>query len=334
MAVVKLRKKPIEVEAVRFTGDNHEECRAFAGDCYVEKDGKPAIRTLEGDMNINPNSMIVKGVHGEFYPVHGHVLDETYEEFEDGENQAPGKPGPTDVDQPAQSGDLPEDVSDGTDNFDEAVVSTESVWTAEQREAAPESAWAIPEMKKLRIDNANHARLAWSMVNRVKGASDKQKVEARKRILRAAKKFDIDTKDWGHSQESLEAYADLRPDRTFRMDGLPYLFNMLSEESGELVQASCKAIRFGINSIDPRNGLSARDKIREEYFDVVAVMQLIDEELASRGYDTVIAGVNPRYGQARFLKRETSLHDEYARGNFTLPGENQTMPIPADLSNL
>ena len=74
------RKKPVEVEVVRWDGSNIDEIEEFVGDSatfeYHDsawKVGKgPAIaeltiHTLEGDHHDSIGDYIIKGVHGEFY---------------------------------------------------------------------------------------------------------------------------------------------------------------------------------------------------------------------------------------------------------------------------
>lgn len=91
---MKYRKKPVEIEAIQWTGSNEEELAAWAGDCatftnYTYKkafmDYTPGndrliiINTLEGKMIGHIGDWIIKGVHGEFYPCHKEIFDETYE---------------------------------------------------------------------------------------------------------------------------------------------------------------------------------------------------------------------------------------------------------------
>jgi len=98
---MKYRKKPIEVEAVQYTGDNLEEVKAFALDkiysfVYYETkfdaDGCGfksipmeilAIHTLEGDMKVCVGDHIIKGVNGEFYPCKPDIFEKTYEKVEE-----------------------------------------------------------------------------------------------------------------------------------------------------------------------------------------------------------------------------------------------------------
>lgn len=97
--MTRYRKRPIEIEAVRFTGDNKCEIAKFMGisiaelqmsvDTVLRTDGDYRenthihIHTLEGTMTANCGDYIVKGVKGEFYPVKPHIFSETYEEIEE-----------------------------------------------------------------------------------------------------------------------------------------------------------------------------------------------------------------------------------------------------------
>lgn len=90
----KFRKKPVVVEAVRWTGSNLEEIRNFVGSDLIEDymelfDIKRtlkemlvdiAIDTLEGTMRVDYGDYIIKGVKGEFYPCKPDIFEQTYEE--------------------------------------------------------------------------------------------------------------------------------------------------------------------------------------------------------------------------------------------------------------
>lgn len=97
--MAKYRKKPVVVEAVRWTGSNLEEIRNFVGSDLIEEcvelfDIKRtlkemlvdiAIDTLEGTMRVDYGDYIIKGVQGEFYPCKPDIFEQTYEEvIEDG----------------------------------------------------------------------------------------------------------------------------------------------------------------------------------------------------------------------------------------------------------
>ena len=95
--MMKYRKKPVEVEAIQWTG-NTSEVKKFCGiKCsYSVNDsawqvgkGVPQeeliIHTLEGDMKASRNDYIIKGVNGEFYPCKPDIFLKTYEMVEESE---------------------------------------------------------------------------------------------------------------------------------------------------------------------------------------------------------------------------------------------------------
>ena len=83
---MKVRKKPVEVETVRWTGDNLDEVKEFAGeDVGIDEDFNNylVIHTLEGSMSAEEGDYIVKGVEEEFYPVKSEVFNKIYEIIEE-----------------------------------------------------------------------------------------------------------------------------------------------------------------------------------------------------------------------------------------------------------
>ena len=95
----KYRKKPVVVEAVRWTGSNLEEIRNFVGSDLIEDYMEHfdieralkemlvdiAIDTLEGTMRVDYGDYIIKGVNNELYPCKPDIFLATYEEvMEDG----------------------------------------------------------------------------------------------------------------------------------------------------------------------------------------------------------------------------------------------------------
>ena len=88
------RKKPVIIEAIRWTGKNDKEVEDFIGDSfegygnnlvgyYLEGEQYRSkilyIKTLEGTMSANVDDYIIKGVQGEFYPCKPNIFNETYE---------------------------------------------------------------------------------------------------------------------------------------------------------------------------------------------------------------------------------------------------------------
>ena len=99
--MAKYKKKPIVVEAIRWTGSNLEEIRNFVGSDLIEEcvelfDIKRtlkkmlvdiAIETPEGTMRVDYGDYIIKGVQGELYPCKPDIFLKTYEEVDNAETQ-------------------------------------------------------------------------------------------------------------------------------------------------------------------------------------------------------------------------------------------------------
>lgn len=88
------RAKPVQIEAMQYTPGSETAIEKWSNrEVAVQKvlnrspEG-PAIvyalsvKTLEGDMVANPGDYIVKGTHGEFYPVKPKIFESKYEEVE------------------------------------------------------------------------------------------------------------------------------------------------------------------------------------------------------------------------------------------------------------
>ena len=78
-------KKPIEVEAVQWTGNNRPEIWDFCSLCYFNTDMesgelKLIIQTLEGNMGASIGDFIIKGIKGEFYACKEDIFKLTYDE--------------------------------------------------------------------------------------------------------------------------------------------------------------------------------------------------------------------------------------------------------------
>lgn len=82
---MRYRKKPVEVEAVRWDGNNVEKVRAFFGGrgrFFVDRASNVRIDTLEGRMTASPGDWVIRGVKGEFYPCKPDIFEATYEPVE------------------------------------------------------------------------------------------------------------------------------------------------------------------------------------------------------------------------------------------------------------
>ena len=79
---MKYRKKPVEIEAVCWSGFNYEEVCEL-GDKKVQRSGNNLlIYTLEGTMIASLGDYIIKGVSGELYPCKPDIFKLTYEKVE------------------------------------------------------------------------------------------------------------------------------------------------------------------------------------------------------------------------------------------------------------
>lgn len=74
----RFRKRPVEIEAVRFTG-NFDEVERFVGGDAEFRNGELVVATLEGPLRASPGDWIIKGVEGEFYPCKPDIFAKTYE---------------------------------------------------------------------------------------------------------------------------------------------------------------------------------------------------------------------------------------------------------------
>ena len=80
-------KKPVEIEAVQWDGDNWVEVREFTGD-RAERRSDPRIgtlhiQTLEGVMEARRGDWIIRGVQGEYYPCKPDIFEATYDKVID-----------------------------------------------------------------------------------------------------------------------------------------------------------------------------------------------------------------------------------------------------------
>lgn len=78
-------KKPVEVHAIQYTGENLEEIWEVFGSSNVvgpAREGQPFIYTLEGRMHFNPTDWIIKGTMGELYPVKDRIFRNIYDRKE------------------------------------------------------------------------------------------------------------------------------------------------------------------------------------------------------------------------------------------------------------
>jgi hypothetical protein len=82
---MKFRKKPVEIEAMQYTGSNRDDVLAFTGltdargAAIFWHEGTIVVRTLEGDMTASPGDWIIRGVAGEVYPCKPDIFDRSYD---------------------------------------------------------------------------------------------------------------------------------------------------------------------------------------------------------------------------------------------------------------
>ena len=78
---MKYRKKPAEVEAIRYTGHNKIEVREFTAGQALESDvtSDLRLRNPEGDFIVRQGDYIICDVSGAFYPCHPELFEETHE---------------------------------------------------------------------------------------------------------------------------------------------------------------------------------------------------------------------------------------------------------------
>lgn len=79
---MRFRKKPVEVDAVQWRGDNYDEVRLFAKNKVQRVNHLLVIDTLEGQMQAQPGDWIIRGVQGEYYPIKPSIFESTYEPVE------------------------------------------------------------------------------------------------------------------------------------------------------------------------------------------------------------------------------------------------------------
>jgi hypothetical protein len=94
--VRRFRKRPVEIEAIQWTGANLTEVRAFCGGSKfgpcdpAEPQSHDATITAhvfdvlhESWVGVKTGQWVIRGVAGEFYPIDEAVLAETYEPVAD-----------------------------------------------------------------------------------------------------------------------------------------------------------------------------------------------------------------------------------------------------------
>lgn len=91
MSTHKYRKRPVEIDAIRFTRSNFDDIKSFTGGkakgLFIERcpNGKCTcvIETLEGDLVATEGDFIIRGIKGGFYACKPDVFFQSYELVED-----------------------------------------------------------------------------------------------------------------------------------------------------------------------------------------------------------------------------------------------------------
>ena len=87
----KYRKKPVEIDAILFNGENQVEVivgfmgRTMSGTVHGEDGSFIIIPTLEGNMRAKKGDYVIKepfDKEGEFYPCKPDIFNQTYEKAE------------------------------------------------------------------------------------------------------------------------------------------------------------------------------------------------------------------------------------------------------------
>ncbi len=81
--MAKYRKKPVVIEAVKYTGKNATKIVRFMGCGEDATAFDETIKTLEGEMHISPGDWVIKGIKGEYYPCKPDIFEATYEKVEE-----------------------------------------------------------------------------------------------------------------------------------------------------------------------------------------------------------------------------------------------------------
>ena len=78
-APVRVRKRPVVVEAFHYDGTNAAAIAAWAGAAGRYRRGELIITTFEGDHVAEPGDYVMRGTRGEFYPIKPQVFADVYE---------------------------------------------------------------------------------------------------------------------------------------------------------------------------------------------------------------------------------------------------------------
>lgn len=91
---VKFKKKPVVIDAMKWTGENFEEVKKFAGKNVKLDDGELIVITLEDGKKskakhaASNGDYVIKGVQGEFYFCKPDIFKDTYERVDDEQEES------------------------------------------------------------------------------------------------------------------------------------------------------------------------------------------------------------------------------------------------------
>ena len=82
---MKYKKKPIVIEAVKWTGSNFHRIKDLTkwDNINLSVENDLFIRTLEGHMKADIGDYVIKGIQGEVYPCKPDIFEASYEKVED-----------------------------------------------------------------------------------------------------------------------------------------------------------------------------------------------------------------------------------------------------------
>jgi hypothetical protein len=82
------------------------------------------------------------------------------------------------------------------------------------------------------------------------------------------------------------------------MNRTEHLLTIAAEECAEVAQRISKALQFGLDEIQPGQPLTNRERIRYEYSDLAAVLEMVDPATTASG-----GTIHPPSGKAMDEKR-------------------------------
>lgn len=293
MSIVSVAKKPAEAQFLQWTGDNRDELLSFAGEALAFGEGEtPVIESLGEGGFMQQGDLLMKNSDG-VLSIMG--PDQFIKSF-------------------------------AVESIEGLQATIEKHWNKAEREAASSSDWAVPHKKKLRIDDAKHVKLAWDMVTRVKDLTDEERASARRRILAKAKKLGVETSTWSKesiTQEDIDAEIVVmdaaRPVIPAPVGVFSYLLTHVAEEASELVWAACKVQRYGFDTVCPQTGKINRDKMCQELSELLACLEILNEELEGAGMEPVVASA--ALIQESKQTRLATLQMEHGLGRFITGAE-------------